>query len=244
MLVTGANGQIGNFLARQYYEEGYALALLYHKRDDRLQDLSNIPRIYMEAVDLIDIAALKQSLERIAALFGTSPEILIHTAAVRSYDAMPLYNSDPELFAKIMDANVVAAYNILRVVLPFMKEKSYGRVIMFGSDVTHSGLKCGSAYAAAKSAIVSLVKSTALEMADYGVMINAISPGPVETALEEDYHGEYLRFRQQYFDEHKAKAPTGRLIQRGEIKKMTDLLISPEIMNLTGEELLIRGGLT
>lgn len=243
MLITGANGQIGNYLARQYLQEGYRLALLYHKREDRLQDLIKMPEIFTASVDLQDMDALKLIIDEINRFFGTTPDILIHTAALRSYDAKPLYQSDPEVFKQIVDANLIAAYNLLRLLLTIMKEKGNGRVLMFGSDVTRKGLKCGAAYAAAKSAIVSLVKSCALEMAPYGIIINAISPGPVETVLEEDYSGAYLKFRQDYFSEYKKEAPTGELIRPAELKKMADLLISPDMVNLTGEEMLIRGGL-
>ncbi len=243
MLITGANGQIGNYLARQYLKEGYHLALLYHEREDRLQDLMGMPEIFTAKVDLLDLDALNLIITEIISFFGDPPEILIHTAALRSYDAQPLYQSDPAIFKQIVEVNLLAAYNLLRILLTIMKENCHGRVVMFGSDVSQKGLKCGSAYAAAKSAIVSLVKSCALEMAPYGITINAISPSPVETVLEEDYHGAYLKFRQDYFREYQKEAPTGELIRLGELKKMTDLLVSPDLVNLTGEELLIRGGL-
>lgn len=242
MMITGANGQIGNYLARKYYAEGYALALLYHNREDRLQDLQDKPGVLIIKVDLQNQQELQTATAKITKFFGTSPEVLIHCAAVRSYDAQPLYLSEPEVFRKIMDANIYGMYQVLRECLILMQEKHYGRVVIFGSDVTQSGLNSGAAYAAAKSAMVSMVKSTAKEMAPYGIVINAISPGPVETALEEDYQGEYLKFRQKYFEDYIQETPTRTLIQKAELKKMVDLLISPDLVNLTGEELLIRGG--
>lgn len=243
MLITGANGQLGSFLTRSYHGEGYQLALLYHQRMDRIQSLIQEPGVWNKALDLRDYDAVRMAVAELKHDLGATPEILVHCAALRSYDAKPLAETEPTVFGEVFAANTLACYHILRATLPFMQEKHRGRVVIMGSDVTHTGLKNGSAYAAAKSAMVSLVKSSALEMAAYGVLINAISPGPVETALEEDYQGDYLRFRQQYFDEFRASVPTGKLVHMQEIKRMIDLLISDDISNFTGEEVMIRGGL-
>jgi len=243
MLITGANGQLGSYLAHCYHTEGYQLALLHHQRMDRISELVMQPGIWSKALDLQDYDAVKVALKELNREMGVSPDILIHCAAIRSFDALPLAQTEPLVFRQVFEANSLACYHMLRGVLPCMQEKRRGRVVIMGSDVTHTGLKNGAAYAAAKSAMVSLVRSCAGEMAPYGVLINAISPGPMETVLEEDYEGDYLRFRQQYFAAVRNQVPTGMLVQMKEIKRTIDLLISDDICNLTGEELMIRGGL-
>jgi len=243
MLITGANGQLGSYLAHCYHKEGYQLALLHHQRMDRISELVTQPGIWSRALDLQDYDAVSTAIDELNSEKGASPDVLIHTAAIRSFDAQPLVQTEPFVFRQVFEANSLACYHILRGVLPYMQEKRRGRVVIMGSDVTHTGLKNGAAYAAAKSAMVSLAKSCAVEMAPYGVLINAISPGPVETVLEEDYKGDYLRFRQQYFADFCNQVPTGMLVQMKEIKRTIDLLISDDICNLTGEELMIRGGL-
>jgi len=239
MMITGANGQIGSFLANAYYAEGYKLVLLFHKRNHRLTDLINKPGVTALEVDLQDYSAVQFAVHKLE----HTPEILIHCAAVRSDDAQPLISTEPDVFHKVFDTNFYCAYNVLRCVLPIMQENCFGRVVMYGSDVTRGGLENGSSYAAAKAAIVNLVKSTAKEVAAQNVLINAISPAPVDTCLEEDYYGEYLIFRQRYFAKHLKSVPTGKLVSKEEIKKVTDLLISPIITSLTGEEIFLCGGL-
>lgn len=114
---------------------------------------------------------------------------------------------------------------------------------MFGSDVSSKGLAQGSAYAAAKAAIANLVKSTAREYAPCGILINTVSPAPVETELEEDYKDEYLEFRKRYFAHFIESSATGKLVSTAELKAVVDLLINPEVNNLCGEEIFLRGGI-
>jgi NAD(P)-dependent dehydrogenase (short-subunit alcohol dehydrogenase family) len=242
ILISGANSQIGSYLAKEYYKEGYKLVLLYHKRKERISELFNKDGIFSCPVDLCNSEAVKEAVLRAEQFLHQSSDTLIHCASIRSSDALPLYKTEPMQFANVLSTNMMSAYNILRWTLPSMQENAFGRVIMFGSDVSQKGLQNGSAYSASKAGIVNLVKSVALEMAKYNIVINAISPAPVETNLEEDYSGEYLNFRKRYFAEYLAQVPTGKLVTKEEIKKVTDLLIDENIKNLNGEEIIIDGG--
>lgn len=240
ILITGANGQLGSYLAKAYHQEGYALELLYHKRKQRIVELFDEPNVMSAACDLTDFNGLNQKL----AMLKVKPDILIHCASVRSSDALPLAETEPETFCRVFNSNLYSCYNILRLVLPLMQESGRGRVIIMGSDISQSGLARGSAYAAAKAAMVNMVKSGAKEMAGQNILINAISPAPIDTDLEEDYQGEYLEFRKKYFADFVAKTPTGKLVSKDEIKRVIDMLIDDDIMNLTGKEIVLDGGLS
>ncbi len=131
------------------------------------------------------------------------------------------------------------AYNILRVTLPLMPEGS--RIVLYGSNITRLGLPQGSSYAAAKAAIVNLAKSIAQEVVARGILINTVSPAPVETDLSQDYQGEYLEFRKRYFADYIAKTSSHKLIQIQELYELTRLLISDKITNITGKEFFVEG---
>jgi NAD(P)-dependent dehydrogenase (short-subunit alcohol dehydrogenase family) len=169
---------------------------------------------------------------------------LIHTAAKRSSDALELVDSEPSVFRDVFDTNFYVAYNVLRAVLPQMRSNMFGRVILFTSEVTRNGLPKGSAYAAAKAAIVNLVKSVNREVSKHNVLVNCISPGPVDTKLEEDYRGEYLEFRKEYFKKFKETSNTGELVFMQEIALVVDMLMQAELRNLCGEEIFIAGGVS
>ena len=232
--ISGANSQIGSYLAKAYAAAGHPLILLYHKREERITGL-DAPRF---ALDLLDYRAVQELLQ-------SQPEeidVLIHCAAVRSSDARPLADTDPQTFHAVFDANFYPAYNLLRAILPGMREQGFGRVVLFASDITRKGLPNGSAYAAAKAAIANMARSASLEMAGNNVLINCISPGPVDTDLSEDFSGQYLEFRKAYFARHIQKCASQALVTKQEIKAAVDLLISAEMRNMCGEEIFMNGG--
>lgn len=243
MLITGANGQIGSYLAKEYLAGGYRLALLYHRRKERLEQFADGPGCLCLPADLRDLDETQAAVAKAAEHFSATPQILIHCAALRSYDALSLADSDPRVFHEVLDANLKSAYHILRAVLPGMRDSRWGRVVLMGSEITRGGLKQGSAYAAAKNGIVGMMKSLAQETREFGIRVNAISPAPVDTILEEDYSGEYLEFRKKYFAEYLQSSSGLALVSREEIRRVADLLISPELDNLTGQEIYLAGGL-
>ncbi|MDD2231054.1 MAG: SDR family NAD(P)-dependent oxidoreductase [Candidatus Cloacimonetes bacterium] len=243
ILISGANGQVGSYLANAYRAEGYKLALLYHNRFERLKQFESDQNCFLQAVDLSDFASTQKAIENVTEFFKQTADALIHCAALRSYDAKALAYTNPQTFTEVISTNILGAYHIVRALLPQMLEKRYGRIVLFGSDVSRKGLKQGSAYAAAKAAIVSLAQSVALETIGTNVLINAISPAPVETNLEEDFQGEYLEFRRNYFANFLNSNPGLKLISKAEIKIVVDLLINPEIQTISGQELFMTGGL-
>jgi len=234
ILITGANSQIGSFLARQYENEGRELILFYHQKKQRIDQLKS-PK---HSIDMMDLDALKS----LVSTFDSQIGAVIHCAALRSEDASPLAETDPEIFQAVFDCNLYSTYNVLRAVLPAMREQNFGRIVLFSSEVTRSGLVNGSAYAASKAAIANMAKSAALENARYNVLINCIAPGPVDTVLEEDFSGSYLEFRKAYFAKHMADSAAEKLVSRSEIKQVADFLISADVRTICGEEIFLTGG--
>lgn len=242
LIITGANGQMGSYLARYPALQSYPLLLLYHQRKDRLQGLEDSSRRLMRACELTDLASLQDVIKEANSCFGAAPTRLIHTAAVRSSDAKSIAGCDPEFFAETVRINLMGSLNILKAVLPFAIEAGGGRLVLFTSSVTATGLANGAAYSAAKAAIVNLAKSAALENAAQNVLINCISPAPIETDLSQDYQGEYLEFRQRFFEEYQKRVPTHKLIGMQELAELAVLLTNDALQNLTGQEIYINGG--
>lgn len=242
LIVTGANGQVGSHFARHIASAGQPLLLLFHRDSGRLEDLRGQAGFCLMSCDLLDLEAVKAALDEACRKLDAVPAGLVHTAAIRSYDATALAESDPAIFQEVVSTNVTMAYNVLRACLPGMLKRKFGRIVMFGSNVVLTGLNSGSAYAAAKSAIVNMVRSVALETARDNVLINAISPAPVATDLESDYEGEYLAFRQRYFESYRRLSPTGKLVSLQEITRVIEFLLSPELENLTGQNIVLDGG--
>ncbi|MGC9361481.1 MAG: SDR family oxidoreductase, partial [Candidatus Syntrophosphaera sp.] len=193
LIITGANGQVGSYLARSHEGSGDPLLLLYHEDSERVADLRVKKEVRLKACDLTLFEQTRKAIEDTSRELDAVPARLIHTAALRSYDAQPLAKSDPDIFFQVLQTNLMMAYNVLRACLPDMIANKFGRIVLFGSNVVSTGLRNGAAYSAAKAGIVNLVKSVALETANANLLINSISPAPVESDLEADYSGDYLK---------------------------------------------------
>lgn len=239
IMISAGNSQVGSYLANKYLQEGHLLSLLYHRRKERIESIMLSSRVYAEAVDLAALTNLDTTIGNCCDRHGSCPDVIIHCAAVRSYDAKPLAQTDPLIFQEVLCTNVLFTYNVLRSLLPLMRERAYGRIVLFGSNVTQTGLACGSAYAAAKAAVVNLAKSVARENNDIDLIINCISPAPVETALEEDFQGEYLQFRKQYFANYLAQNPGFKLVSKEEIKEVIDMIIHSNDKSQSGKEIFL-----
>ncbi|PKN79744.1 MAG: beta-ketoacyl-ACP reductase [Candidatus Cloacimonetes bacterium HGW-Cloacimonetes-1] len=241
LIITSANGQVASYLAAEL-KDSFTLLLLYHKRVDRLDVLQNHPAVILRQCDATQLSELGCIINDVIDLYNVTPSYLIHCVSLRSDDALALGDSDPEHWKNVFETNTLSTYNALRACLPFMQNANFGRIVLFGSTVASSGLENGSAYAASKAAMVNMVKSIALEYGKHNILINSISPGPIETDLEADYEGAYLEFRQNYFSKYQSEVPTGKLVCKEELLPVVKLLISKDITNLTGQDITINGG--
>lgn len=244
ILITGANGQTAINIAKELLLHGSVLILLVHNRTERTDLLKKAypNQCHVVKCDLCNYNQTSETLSAFLQAKGLMPEALIHTAAIRSFDAQALFTGEPEIWNQVISSNISMAYNILRCVLPLMVKQNAGKVVVMGSNVTRTGLPYGSAYAAAKSALANLVRTVAWEMAGYNIQINMISPAPLETALEEDYQGDYLKFRQEYFEAYKKSHPAHKLVTMDDVTHTILTLINKEISSISGEEIYLTGG--
>ncbi|HOH79119.1 MAG TPA: SDR family oxidoreductase [Candidatus Cloacimonadota bacterium] len=242
LIIDGANGQLGSYLASYPQLQVYPQLLLYHRRKDRLAGWHDTPERLIRSCDLLDPGALEAVISEANDHFGAYPSRLIHTAAIRSSDAQSVADCDPEIFYNTMRVNLMSAMHMMKAVLKYMPARGFGRMVFLGSSVTATGLSRGAAYAASKAAIVNLVRSAALENAEHGILINCLSPAPVETELSDDYSGDYLEFRKRYFADHIARTPTHKLVSLQELAVLSVLLLDNALQNLTGQEIYVNGG--
>lgn len=243
IIITGANGNVGSYFAKKFVEAGKNLYLLIHQSDHRLKD---IKAKYPDQVEIIpsDISSLSQLDDKLRNSIQKrvwKPESLIHTVSVRSSDFQSLSNSEPLLWEKIIEVNIMGTYNILKAVLPYFKQEQYGKIILFGSNVSRIGLPRGTAYSASKAAIANISRSLAHEEADSNIIINTISPGPIK--IDESHFTEsYREFRQRYYKEKIREIPLKRCASFEDLLGISKFLISEENSYITGEEFFITGG--
>lgn len=243
IIITGAGGNVGSYMAEQYLKAGEKLILCIHKDSSRLTEMLQKyqAQIYLCKADISDITSLKKNLTKVIETKNWHPKALIHTISIRSSDFQPLIDTDPQLWKRIIDVNLNGTYNILKVMLPYFRQEQYGKIILFGSNVTRIGLSRGSAYAASKAAIANLCRSVAIEEAKNNIYLNTISPGPIK--IDESHFSEsYREFRHRYYKEKIKEIPLKRHASFADIFGICKFLISEENTYITGEEFFVTGG--
>lgn len=149
-----------------------------------------------------------------------------------------VWNYPEDQFAAVIEVNVMGCWRTLRAVLPGMVERKRGTVVATASAGGLIGAPGLSAYVASKHAVVGLVRSAALEVAKYGVRINALCPGMTDTAMLDRVANEIPGLREQLMSMN----PSGRVGRPDEVARAALWLASEQSTFITGHPLVIDGG--
>jgi 3-oxoacyl-[acyl-carrier protein] reductase len=165
--------------------------------------------------------------------FG-APTILVNLAgAVRNAVLSKITDED---FTLVIDTHLKATLNTLRAFAPGMKQRGYGRVINT-SSIAAGGAVAGISYSAAKSGIEGLTRSAAIELARHGITVNCIAPGVIATGM-------FLSTPAEFREKQTSRIPMGRAGTTSEIAACVEFLASPGASYLTGQTLVVCGGLS
>jgi 3-oxoacyl-[acyl-carrier protein] reductase len=141
---------------------------------------------------------------------------------------------------RTIETHVKGGFLVTRAVLPQMVERRAGSIVIMSSDYALKGMRDGAAYAAAKTALYSLAKTLAGEFAAFGIRVNAVGPGPIETPLlrrgrSDAEWAAHVAARVQ-------SVPMKRLGQPEEVAALVDFLLSPRSSYITGQLIHPNGG--
>jgi 3-oxoacyl-[acyl-carrier protein] reductase len=241
-VVTGAAQGIGLACARAYAREGAEVTMLdvlAGRLDDARREIEADPAVTGTVAawvcDVRDRPTVERVLREAAARFG--PVDVIASIAGTAWHA-PLVDMTDDDYQEMMDVHVRGAFNLLRSVVREWIERRRGKFIVVTSPAAARGQVNGSAYSAAKSALVGLVKSAALELGPHNIQVNAVLPMAATpmTAVaweDEDRNAQYLR-----------NVPLGRWGSPDEIAGAFCFLSSDEGDYITGIVLPVDGGRT
>lgn len=152
-----------------------------------------------------------------------------------------LIDSTPEIWKRCFAINVEGVFLWMQAVGAGMIERRSGSVVVFASQLVRAGGRGNAAYISAKAALIGLMRSAALEWSEYGVRVNALVPGVIDTPM---VHNGYKRFDdpQAAFKRAAARHPLGRLGQPEEVARAAGFLLSDDSSFTTGSELTVDGG--
>jgi NADP-dependent 3-hydroxy acid dehydrogenase YdfG len=176
-VVTGASSGIGAATSLLLANNGFRV-LAIARRVDRLQELaSRHENIETHVVDVTDQASVDDFMQAIA---GINIDVLVNNAG-GAFDSSSVLDSDPEIWKKSFDVNVVGALRITKAIAPSMIKANKGHIVVLTSTAGHVAYENGGSYVAAKFAERSLANTLRLELNGTPIRISEIAPGMVKT---------------------------------------------------------------
>ena len=216
-LVTGGASGLGAATAARLRADGLTVTTL---------DLAAKADI---TADVTDEAALR----RVAGEIGPV-DVLINSAGIVGANN-PLVETTDDEWRRVLDVNVLGTVNAMRVFVPGMCERGWGRVVNFASMSGKDGNPNMAIYSASKGAVIALTKAAGKELATTGVLVNAIAPAVIATPMNEDTAPDRLAYMTSLI-------PMKRLGQPEEVAELVAFLASDQLSFSTGAVYDISGG--
>jgi NAD(P)-dependent dehydrogenase (short-subunit alcohol dehydrogenase family) len=245
-VVTGASTPkgIGSAIARRFAAEGASLYLAAEGPADALEAtadscraLNRDARIEHGVFDLGVAGQPEAMVEAALDAFGRI-DVLVNNAGIR--DHMAFGEVSRELFDRVVSVNLAAAFFASQAVLPAMREQGGGRIIHIASQMGSIAHDKRSVYGLTKAALIHLTKSMAYELGAEGIIVNAISPGPILTQPILDR----LEKEPGYSDTRMTYLRANRFGTPDEIAELAFYLAATDATYMQGADLLIDGGYT
>ncbi|WP_092800581.1 SDR family NAD(P)-dependent oxidoreductase [Rhodococcus globerulus] len=238
-VVTGGASGIGEAISRRLAADGSMVAILDIDGGAAEALASSIELSGGKAIgltaDVTDRATIDAGLNEARTRLGR-PTILVNSAGL-SIDG-PFLEITAETWNRSLAINLTGTFDCCQAVLPDMIEVGWGRIVNISSSSIHSGAPGLAGYVAAKSGVVGLTKVLALEFAKFGITVNTVPPGFIDTPmLRNTVEKGFIDLDQQT-----AKTPVGRIGQPEDVAAVCAFLTSEEAGYVTGQSIGVNGG--
>jgi acetoacetyl-CoA reductase len=231
-IVTGGSRGIGEAISVMLRDEGISVAANYAGNEERAAAFTNRTGIKAYRWDVSDPEACSAGVELVTAELGPVDIVVNNAGITRDGTLLKMSYAD---WKAVIDTNLGGCFNMAKVTFPGMRERKWGRIVNIGSINGQAGQYGQVNYAAAKSGIHGFTKALAQEGAKFGVTVNAIAPGYIDTDMVAAVPKDVL-------DKIEARIPVGRLGQAHEIARGVAFLCSENAGFVTGSTLSINGG--
>jgi NAD(P)-dependent dehydrogenase (short-subunit alcohol dehydrogenase family) len=238
-IVTGGAGGFGRAIAARLHQAGATIVLWDAQSEPVQQAASSIGagRSFAYQVDITDEAAVGDAARSAVMRFGRI-DVLVNNAGILGPVATTWEHSTAE-FRRVIDVNLTGAFICSRVVVPLMlanpPSDNRGRIVFVSSIQAKEGMPRAAAYAASKAGLIALTKTLGKELAESGILVNAITPAIAETAMAKELSPER---RQEIL----SRIPMRRFVLVEEIAAQVAWLCSDDCSFATGAVFDLSGG--
>ncbi len=231
-LVTGGTRGIGAEISRQLKAAGRAVVASYAGNDSAARDFAAETGIRIMKFDAGDFRQCEAAVQQIAAEVGII-SILVNNAGITRDGTLAKMTRD--MWDAVIDTNLGSCFNLCKLTFDGMRAEKFGRIVNIGSINGQAGQYGQVNYAAAKSGIHGFTKALAQEGARFGITVNAIAPGYVDTDMVRAVPADVLQ-------KIVARIPVGRLGHAEDIARGVVFLTADNADFITGSTLSINGG--
>ncbi len=238
-LITGAASGLGRAAATRLLADSACLALadIDTAALERVRAQFDQPadRVRSYVLDVREPAAVQEAVDAAVADFGRI-DILVNSAGVSCQGSV--LDNPLDAWHRVIAINLTGSYLCTQAVARHMVTRRAGRIVMLASISGQQVWSGRVAYTSSKGGVLALAKSCAIDLAPYGICVNSVSPGPIETPQTAVLHNQVVR------DAIVRATPMARYGQPEEVADVIAFLASDEARFVTGHDLVVDGGLT
>ena len=234
-LVTGGGSGIGLAISQGIVENGGSVVIV-GRREELLKEACDSmgPKASYMVHDVTDLSGNVGFVKKLEA--GGPVDILVNNAGQNI--KKPVLETTDEIYHNILEVNLVAVFSLTREISRFMLERKRGAIINIASMASLFGIPYVSAYTSSKAAIAGLTKQLATELSPFGITVNAVAPGFIDTAMSRKaFEGDPERKRKVL-----SRTPMNELGLPEDVANAVVFLASPAARYLTGVVLPVDGG--